>query len=286
MLNDFEKPYITVTDHLVSGETFQLFSNGAGSILKTVPQPAEEDLAKYYESDAYISHTDGKKGIVPLLYQTVKKHTLKKKVSLITNLNNGAGTVLDVGAGTGDFLNSAQQKGWGVFGVEVNEKAKQLATLKNIKMESSLSAFKNKTFDVITLWHVLEHIPNLGETIAQLKELLVKNGTLIIAVPNYNSFDAKYYKQFWAAYDVPRHLWHFSRKGLPKLLAPNFSLEKIKPMFFDSFYVSLLSEKYRSQRSFSVRALCVGFWSNISAWRTKEYSSHIYCFKKEPEVHL
>ena len=127
---------------------------------------------------------------------------------------------------------------------------------------------------------MLEHLPDLENTIIAIQELLTPNGILIVAVPNYNSFDANYYKGFWAAYDTPRHLWHFSQKAMRKLFSKNIKLLKIQPMLFDSFYVSLLSEKYKTGNSFSLKALWIGLWSNISALKTKEYSSLIYCYKK------
>jgi 2-polyprenyl-3-methyl-5-hydroxy-6-metoxy-1,4-benzoquinol methylase len=249
-------------------------------MLITSPKPATENLSKYYESEEYISHTDSKKGIVSYLYQTVKKRALQKKVALINSLNNGAGTLLDIGAGTGDFLKQAKEVNWKVSGVEPNEGAKKLAEEKGINLQESINDLNGKTFDVITMWHVLEHVPNLEETISTIEKLLKPGGTLIIAVPNYKSFDANHYKEHWAAYDVPRHLWHFSQTSMQKLFSKNLQLLKTKPMIFDSFYVSLLSEKNKTGKQNLIKAFFVGLKSNLSAWKTKEYSSLIYCFKK------
>lgn len=271
---------ITVKDFLVSGESFALKYDTNKEILITTPQPAAETLPSYYESEDYISHTDQKSGIFSFLYQTVKSYSLKKKVKLITKINNGSGTLLDIGAGTGDFLKVAKENNWNVAGVEVNQKAKDLASEKGIHLFSDIEELKNQKFDVITLWHVLEHIPNLEETCTLLESLLSDNGSLVIAVPNYNSYDANYYTNFWAAYDVPRHLWHFSQESMKKLFSSQMKLIHTKPMIFDSFYVSLLSEKYKSGKSFSLKAILVGFKSNLKAMRTSEYSSLIYCFKK------
>lgn len=272
--------YLQCKDHLVSGEQFKLVYEPSYDMLVTRPQPSLEKLPHYYESDDYISHTDSKKGIIPFLYQTVKQYSLRKKVSLITSLHKGCGSVLDVGAGTGDFLVQAKTKGWTTSGVEVNSQARNSAEEKGILLEESLSSFKNHQFDVITLWHVLEHIPDLKETIATLERLLKPNGYLIIAVPNFKSYDAKFYKAYWAAYDVPRHLWHFSQRSIPKLFL-NFNLRKTKPMIFDAVYVSLLSEKYKTNVSFSVRAIFIGIWSNLKAIGNGEYSSLIYCLQKQ-----
>jgi len=271
--------YITAKDYLVSEESFDLLYDSEREMLITSPQPSLENLSKYYESEDYISHTDNEKGLVNFLYQKVKKSALQSKTSLISKLNNATGSLLDVGAGTGDFLNTAKDKGWDIQGVEPNQNARELARSKNVLLKESLDEFSGQQFDVITLWHVLEHLPNLKDTIQQIENLLTPGGTLIIAVPNYNSFDAKHYKSFWAALDVPRHLWHFSRNSMSKLFSSKLKLVKIKPMIFDSFYVSLLSEKHKNGSSSFVKAFLVGLWSNISAWRSKEYSSLIYCFK-------
>ena len=274
------KRYVNTKDFLVSGESFDLLYDTKREILLTSPQPKKEQLASYYESEDYISHTDTDKGIVSYLYQAVKRYSLKSKLRLISSLNKGSGNLLDIGAGTGEFLKLAKDNGWNVDGVEPNEKARTLADEKKIILKSDLDGFSGEQFDVVTLWHVLEHLPDLEEAIQKIEGLVKPGGVLIIAVPNFKSYDAKHYKNFWAAYDVPRHLWHFSRKSMQFLFSEKMKLQKIKPMVFDSFYVSLLSEKYKTGNSFSLKAFWVGLLSNITALRTKEYSSLIYCFKK------
>ena len=279
-MQNHEKKYLSVKDYLVSGETFELVHDTDSDFLKTFPQPKIEELPKYYESQEYISHTDEKRGLISSLYQLVKKWSLQKKAKLILQQLGDVGSLLDVGAGTGDFLKVAKVKGWQVHGMEPNKNAAKLALEKGIDLKASLNDFEGKQFDVVTLWHVLEHIPDLEETILKLAALVKPQGALIIAVPNFKSFDAKHYGKFWAAYDVPRHLWHFSKESMKNLFAENFQLKKIEPMIFDSFYVSLLSEKYKTGRKFSLKAFWIGLFSNIKAKRSKEYSSHIYCFKK------
>lgn len=254
-MNDQTKKYLKTKDYLVSGEAFELIYDSELDMLKTFPEPNAESLPKYYESEDYISHTDAKRGLFSRLYQTVKKLSLQKKAKLIFDQNSGVGSLLDVGAGTGEFLKVAKEKGWKVQGMEPNKTACTLAFEKGIKLESSLNYFEGEQFDVITLWHVLEHIPNLEGTISELSDLVKQNGTLIIAVPNFKSYDAKHYKEFWAAFDVPRHLWHFSKVSIVKLFSKNFTLEKTEPMIFDSYYVSLLSEKYKTGNKFSLKAL-------------------------------
>ena len=271
---------VIIKDFLVSGEEFSLIRNQQYGFLETHPQPHLEDLPRYYKSDAYISHTDSNKGAMAFLYQRVKMYALHKKERLIFHLNAGRGTLLDLGAGTGDFLKVARDRGWRISGVEPNEKARVIAKTKNIDLQESIDAVGGQKFDVVTLWHVLEHLPDLERTIHKIEQLVKEEGTLIIAVPNFNSFDAKHYKKFWAAFDVPRHLWHFSQNSIRRIFSSDLKLEKTKPMIFDSFYVSLLSEKYKTGRSFSIKAFFIGLRSNVSAWRSKEYSSLIYCFKK------
>jgi len=273
--------YLKCKDHLVSGEIFSLVLDDTKKLLVTSPQPGADDLGKYYESEAYISHTDSKKGIVSFLYQTVKKYSLKKKVGLVRSMQKDGKRILDIGAGTGDFLFRAKSKKWDVEGVEVNPAARKLAKEKGVELKDALNQVRDRKFDVITLWHVLEHIPNLEETIQHIENLLAPGGTVLIAVPNYKSFDAKYYNSFWAAYDVPRHLWHFSKESMDLLFSSNIVLQKMKPMWFDAFYVSLLSEKYKTGNGFSLKALWIGFWSNFRGLSTKEYSSHIYCYKSQ-----
>jgi 2-polyprenyl-3-methyl-5-hydroxy-6-metoxy-1,4-benzoquinol methylase len=272
--------YLSTKDYFKTQEAFDLVLDSSRDLLITSPQPALENLASYYNGQEYISHSNTQKGCVPFFYNLVQKWSLKSKKNLVNKLSSGRGTLLDIGAGSGAFCETVKQNSWEVYGVEPNEKARKIAAQKNIFLQQSIENFKGQQFDVVTLWHVLEHLPDLENTIIAIQELLTPNGILIVAVPNYNSFDANYYKGFWAAYDTPRHLWHFSQKAMRKLFSKNIKLLKIQPMLFDSFYVSLLSEKYKTGNSFSLKALWIGLWSNISALKTKEYSSLIYCYKK------
>lgn len=276
------KTYLKVTDHSVSKESFDLLFNEEYQILKTNPQPSLEKLPSYYESEDYISHTDSKRTLFEKVYHLVKKNALNNKVNLITKLIPQKGIVLDIGSGTGDFLITAKNKGWHITGIEPNHKAKQIAENKGVAFETSLETIPDNSMDVITMWHVLEHVPNVEEQFAQLKRIVKPNGYIIIAVPNYKAFDAKYYKEFWAAFDVPRHLWHFSKISIAKLAA-NFDLKLIlvKPMWFDSFYVSLLSEKYKTGKMNFIKGFFIGFVSNFSGIFKKEYSSHIYVIKNK-----
>jgi SAM-dependent methyltransferase len=272
--------YLVVKDFLVSGESFRLMHDKDHDMLYTFPQPATGRLAEYYESDQYISHTDSGRGLMAWLYQRVKRYSLRKKIRLINRINSGAGSLADIGAGTGAFLEAAKQRGWEITGAEPNAKAREVSLARGINLEESVANLEGRQFDVVTLWHVLEHLPELDDMINKISLLVKPGGHLIVAVPNFNSYDASYYKNFWAAYDVPRHLWHFSRTSVKKLFEGKLDLVRTKPMLFDSFYVSLLSEKYKNGNSFSIRAIFIGLWSNVRGWSSKEYSSHIYLFKK------
>jgi 2-polyprenyl-3-methyl-5-hydroxy-6-metoxy-1,4-benzoquinol methylase len=276
--------YLDVKDHSISKEEFRLLRDESIDLVFTYPQPNEEKLASYYESEDYISHTDGKRSLFEKVYQFVKNIALKRKVTLINEFQHSKGLLLDIGTGTGDFLSQAKIDGWQIIGVEPNEKAKNIALTKGVTYVESTSEIKDHSVDVVTMWHVLEHVPDVNAQIRELKRLLKPTGTIVIAVPNLNSYDAKHYGKFWAAYDVPRHLWHFSRFSIEKL----FEREKLQlvdtlPMMFDSFYVSLLSEKYKNGRMNYFSAIKIGLQSNLKAMKSKEYSSHIYVIKNKEE---
>jgi 2-polyprenyl-3-methyl-5-hydroxy-6-metoxy-1,4-benzoquinol methylase len=277
--------FLTVRDHSVSTEEFELYKNEALDMLITTPQPKGDDLAKYYESDDYISHTDAKRSLFEKAYQLVKNIALKNKLQVIDSFHPDKGDLLDIGAGTGDFLTVAKNNGWMTTGIEPSQKAKSIAIKKNVSFVNDVSDLENNSFDVITMWHVLEHVPDLETQIRELKRLLKPNGTILIAVPNYNSYDAKYYKEFWAAYDVPRHLWHFSKTAIKLIFEKeNIELIRIVPMKFDSYYVCLLSEKYKNGKMNFFKALWVGLRSNRKAASTFEYSSHIYILKNAKKI--
>lgn len=280
-----KKPtYLTVKDHSVSGEDFQLVHNEELDMLETTPQPSANTLSEYYKSEDYISHTDSKRNWFEKAYHFVRGMALKRKLKLINSFPVSGKTILDVGCGTGDFLQTAKNNSWNVYGIEPNEKARAIANSKTKNQvfdTNTLQEFESGTFDVITLWHVLEHLPNLETEIQNLNRLLKPEGRLVIAVPNFKSYDAKHYNAFWAAYDVPRHLWHFSQTSISKLFSKhNLEIEKTLPMTFDAFYVSLLSEQYKSGSKNPLTAFWIGLQSNLKAKRTGEYSSLIYVLKK------
>jgi len=274
--------FLTVKDYSVSKETFDLYYDESLDMLITHPQPSLENLGKYYESEDYISHTDNKRSVFEKLYHFIKSIALKNKLNLINSLQPNKGKILDIGAGTGDFLSVAKNNGWQTIGVEPSDRAKTIAINKGISFVEQTSELESHSFDVISMWHVLEHVPDLDAQIKELKRLLKTSGTLIIAVPNFKSFDAKHYGKFWAAYDVPIHFWHFSKTAIKLLFGKEaMKLEKVLPMKFDSFYVSLLSEKYKSGKMNFIQAFFIGLKSNWKAKQHFEYSSHIYILKNK-----
>lgn len=273
------KHFLNVKDHSVSQETFELLYDESLDMLITHPQPSLEKLPSYYESVDYISHTDGNKSVFEKMYQFVKGIALKNKLKLI-NTQSSKGRILDIGAGVGDFLQVAKNDGWETIGIEPSAKAKTIAKSKGVSFVEDLSQLENNSFDIITMWHVLEHVPDLENQIKELKRLLKPNGTVIIAVPNFKSHDALHYGKYWAAYDVPIHLWHFSKTAIKKLFAKeDLHLVKVLPMKFDAFYVSLLSEKYKTGKMNFIKAFLIGLKSNWKGSQNLEYSSHIYLIK-------
>lgn len=272
-----EEKILKVTDHYLSKEEFSLKYNPKYDWFETFPKP--ENISDYYKGD-YISHTDSKKGLIDFCYQFVKKITLKQKIKLIEKYLPQKGFLLDIGAGSGDFLHSAQQNHWKINGVEPSQNARNKAKNKGIILHETFQNI-NQKHHCITMWHSLEHISELKEQINFLKNNLYDNGILVIAVPNYKSKDAQIYKEFWAAYDVPRHLWHFSQQSIEKLFSEfDFQIIEKKQMIFDAFYVSLLSEKYKTGKNNFIKAFYNGLISNIYGMKTNEFSSMIYILKK------
>lgn len=282
--------FITCQDHSISRETFSIIRCLACDFLITSPRPSNDQLGKYYTSPAYTSHINTAKNVIDQIYLTARQFTLKWKLSLVEkNTPNANQKILfDFGSGTGEFLKIAKSTGWITTGMEPSSFARQQADpaiAQDIKTSLKEVINENKKFNAITLWHVLEHVEDLNGTLATLKDLLAQNGIIFIAVPNHPSWDGAHYKQHWAGYDVPRHLWHFNTKSLERLMNKHaLTVIRVIPMRLDAFYVSLLSEKYRNSDSISIvgmiKALVNGLRSNHHAGRSMEYSSLIYIVKK------
>ncbi len=268
-----------VTDFSVSKEVFELRYNDDIKALETIPRPI--DIHKYYQTDDYISHTDSNTGLVNKVYQSVKQYMLSKKVRLLFQYKRKLRSVLDIGAGTGDFVKLLKSVNVTATGVEPSESARKRAAEKGVKLEDSIRTVEDLTFDAITMWHVLEHVPEPRAHLKKCFEMLNTDGLLVIAVPNYKSFDAQYYGSYWAAYDVPRHLWHFNQEGMKQLLQESgFQMRAVKPMPFDAFYIALLSEKYKTGSNSFLKAFWIGLRSNWKAASNREYSSLIYIAQK------
>ena len=272
-------------DYSTTKENFTIVSCETCDFTFTNPRPKDENLGEYYKSDMYISHTNNTKGLFNWLYQTVRKYAIGSKVNLLQK-TSAKGSHLDIGCGTGEFLNACKNAGYNTKGIEPSELAREQA-IKNFKLSVSentnLNQLQKEQFNSISMWHVLEHVPNLNETIGEFARILDQNGKVIIAVPNHKSWDANHYKEFWAAWDTPIHLWHFSKETIEKLFENhNFKLTKTKPMLFDSFYVALLSEEFKTGKKKFIKGFVIGLISNIIGLVTKRgCSSTIYVFEKK-----
>lgn len=278
-------PLLTVKDYSVSKEEFVVWQCAACSLRFTQDVPDEESIAPYYQSPGYISHSNTSKGLVNQLYQKVRQYTLGQKRQLIIRHTSEKGRILDVGAGIGAFLSEMKKAGWEANGIEPDEgartKAKDLYGLTLNKPEA-LYTLQPQSMDAITLWHVLEHVHQLHPYVEQLKKVVANDGKIFIAVPNYTSADAAAYRNYWAAYDVPRHLYHFSPLSINVLMQQHgLKVVAKKPMWFDSFYISLLSSNYHKGRISWIGAGINGLRSNMAALLNRDRcSSLIYIIEK------
>lgn len=266
---------------MITKETFRIVKCSSCGFHFTNPIPEESKIGEYYKSEEYISHSSSNKGLINRIYNIVRNKTLKQKVQWLRNEGVGS-RLLDIGSGTGHFLKVANMNGFSGTGLEPDSDARGFASSENgvaCFPQSHLYSLGDASADVITMWHVLEHVYNLEKDIKEIARVLDKKGTLFIAVPNKNSFDARYYKGYWAAYDVPRHLYHFEEKDIKQLFAPfGFKLKKVLPMKYDAYYVSMLSEKYK--KGFIGFGLLNGFRSNMKASKYG-YSSQVYVLRRD-----
>lgn len=279
IFNDF----LQCQDFTTTNEIFKVVQCPSCSLLLTNPRPDENNIGKYYESDTYISHSGKSEGILTRIYRVARNKALAWKYQIISSYKK-SGHLLDIGCGTGQFLEFMHSRHWQVAGVEPNSIARQKSLLlTQARIEKSVEDF-HQQFDVITLWHVLEHLHHPNQQLEKIKTLLKPDGVIFVAVPNPESYDAKKYKEYWAGYDVPRHLWHFPQSSVNKLME-NHQLkikEKI-PMTMDAYYVSLLSERYQGKPATTayVNALRTGIKSNRAARNDMNYSSLLYVITHE-----
>ncbi len=277
-------PFIECTDYTVSKDKFKIVQCTCGFRF-TNPRPEEAEAGKYYKSEDYISHSNSKKGVLNSLYQFARKFTLKRKLKLINKVSGKQkGNLVDLGCGTGEFMETCKWKGWMVQGIEPSPEARAFA-----EKEYGLTAydmnrwdpFSDASIDVVTAWHVLEHVYQLEETAKKVKRILRADGTFVVALPNCSSADADFYKQHWAAYDVPRHIWHFTPADVKSFFEKQgFILKEVLPMPLDAYYICMLSEKYKAGSINYGRAAIHGWASNSQAAKTgKTFSSQIYILK-------
>ncbi|MDD3739099.1 MAG: class I SAM-dependent methyltransferase [Lentimicrobiaceae bacterium] len=277
--------WLKTKDYFLTDEEFVITQCESCGFKFTNPQPEEENLYKYYETENYISHSQkNQSGIISKLYNFVKIFNTKSKYKTIKKYID-KGSLLDIGAGNGYFANYMKTKNWQVDGVEPNITARKYAQdnfLIELKDEDFLDETEHKKYDVITMWHVLEHVSKLSERITQISRLIKNNGKIFIAVPNINSKDAEFYKKYWAGLDTPRHLWHFSEKDIKNLLQnTDLQLIKTKGLKFDSFYISIMSEKNINKKGNIFRAIYIGLISNLFYAKKRGYSSMIYILAKK-----
>jgi 2-polyprenyl-3-methyl-5-hydroxy-6-metoxy-1,4-benzoquinol methylase len=273
-----KKNSIKIVDHFLSKEEFVVVSSKHNGILETRPKPSFENLPKYYDSPEYFSHNKNN-SFFSFIYSLVKKGNFKFKLRVLRRFSSRLNTVLDFGCGDGSFLEGLNNRNIEAYGFEplLNN---DLANVCN--NPKALSKFDNGFFDAITMWHSLEHVNSYAETISLLKPLIKQKGLLVIACPNYKSWDANHYKEYWAGYDAPRHIWHFSPKGLISFLeSKGFVFLKRKMMFFDAFYVCMLSEKFKGTKFWFLKGFILGLYSNYISLFTKNPSSSVFVFQNQ-----
>ena len=282
----FDKVH-TCVDHYATGESFDLYRCHSCGFMFTQNSPSEDVIGRYYDSPDYISHSDTHKGLMNSVYHRVRQYMLSQKFSIIRKHSSvHKGKLLDIGCGTGYFPHYMKQQGWHVAGIEKSPQARKFAEEHfglHIQPPEALHGMGEKEYDVVTLWHVMEHLQHLNETWDTLHTILKDYGLLVVAVPNYTSTDAKIYGHMWAAYDVPRHLWHFSPDTMRQFAQKHgFTQEASLPMPFDAFYVSMLTEKYQKKKLTFMRGTLWGAYSWLTTLTNKERSSSvIYIFRKQ-----
>ncbi|PIB37007.1 methyltransferase [Reichenbachiella sp. 5M10] len=274
--------HLICDDHSLTKESFAIMKCNNCNLLFTSPRPNQKSIGRYYAFDDYISHTDKANNLTNRIYKLVRNYTIKTKYKLLDRLSENK-TILDIGCGTGQLLQHLKEKNWTVTGIEPDPSARAIA-IQHLKenIYQDYQELPNKKYGIISLWHVLEHVHDINGTLQKIRTHLSKKSRLVIALPNCDSYDQRFYKNHWAAYDVPRHLYHFNQQTITELMKYNaFELVETIPMKFDSFYVSLLSEKYKRGKSNYLKSFVIGLLSN--RWASKNnnnYSSIIYIFKK------
>ena len=275
--------FLELKDYFLTQEEFEILECDDCKLLFTNPCPTPDKIGDYYKSEDYLSHNEEKKSLFAKIYNKVKRINIKNKFNIAVSHQPSAISLLDIGCGVGDFLLYAKEKGCNITGIEPSEDARTIAEKKlecKILSPEELQNIPDNSFDIITMWHVLEHVADLKTEIQHLQRILKKDGKLVLALPNYKSYDAEYYKDKWAAYDVPRHLSHFSQTSIKNIFKEtNLQLIDTKPLKWDSFYISMLSEQYLNNKNNFLKGALTGWKSNRKAKKSGEYSSLVYIFK-------
>ncbi|AZQ43138.1 class I SAM-dependent methyltransferase [Nonlabens ponticola] len=272
-----KKLHSSTQDYFLTQEHFDIVKTTIDGLLKTMPIPS--NLDKYYQSDEYLSHDDSNTGLFASLYKTARNWNLNSKKSLISKYLP-EGPMLDIGAGNGELVSYLRENRFDAIGFEPSPLARKFAYQKGIQLLDELPDAQIKSYRVVTMFHVLEHVEDLSEQLHYLSKIVEEDGHVIIAVPNHKSLDAKLFGKYWAAWDVPRHLWHFDKNGIQSVFDGKFELVNTKVMWLDSFYVSILSARYKKWPLPLVIGGIIGLFSNIATIFTNQASSHIYIFKK------
>lgn len=271
--------HLWVKDLFLTQEPFEIYECLKCGLLFTEPRPDDKNIGKYYQSEEYYSHQENKSGFIPKIYESVKRVNLKHKRNLATK-GLKVGKMLEIGCGVGDFLHEMEQKGWNCTGIEPSKEAKAIAQTRvkaNILNPDELATLEDESFDLITMWHVLEHVDNLKEEVMHLQRLLKKGGRLVLALPNFKSADAEFYREYWAAYDVPRHLNHFCRESVNNIFKnTKLKLKKTDKLVWDAYYISYMSEKYKNHTLPLLKGAIRGLISNSKARKSGEWSSLVY----------
>jgi 2-polyprenyl-3-methyl-5-hydroxy-6-metoxy-1,4-benzoquinol methylase len=279
--------YLHVADHFLTREKFELVKCSQCGFLFTQDHPGPEEIERYYESADYISHNDSARSISASVYRIAREFMLKRKRKMVCSASGlDIGSILDIGSGTGHFLSAMKNKGWQAKGIEINDEAREFSITEfglEVLSHGSIGSLPSESFDAITLWHVLEHFQDPFSHAAEIARMLKPGGACLIALPNSDSFDAKHYKEFWAAYDVPRHLWHFTPATF-KLFVENsdLSIRSIHTLPLDVFYISILSEKYNKTGLYFIRGILQGLrFFILAGFNWKRSSSLIYLLQKK-----
>jgi 2-polyprenyl-3-methyl-5-hydroxy-6-metoxy-1,4-benzoquinol methylase len=279
----------TCTDYFVSKEVFDIYRCTKCGFIFIQDHPEESEIGRYYESDDYISHSDTSRGLTDKAYQVTRGIMLGKKKRMIKKITGlSSGNILDIGSGTGHFLNTMKNSGWEISGVEINPKAREYAAsrfdIDTISPEN-ISTLPGNYFDCITLWHVLEHLQEPFKYMEEIARLLKNDGVCIVALPNSNSFDSKHYGKEWAAYDVPRHLWHFNPSTFTIFAGKNrLAVAEKRKLPLDVFYISILSEKYKGSKFALLTGTLNGIGFLIRSWFVESgNSSIVYILKKSAD---